>query len=85
MLSFFVAGGFNPSTKLDYCKKNVSAHLILSGSNDGILGDTFAHKLHSKLVNNSKLVWIAKCGHFPHIEHPQATADAILEFLRTKS
>lgn len=84
MLSFFIAGGFNPSTKLDFCKKNVSAHLILSGSNDGILGDTFAHKLHAKLVDNSKLVWIAKCGHFPHIEHPHATADAILEFLRNK-
>lgn len=84
MLSFFVAGGFNPSSKLAFCKKNVAAHLILSGSNDGILGDAFAHKLHAKLVNNSKLVWIAKCGHFPHIEHPHATANEILEFLRKK-
>lgn len=83
MLSFFVEGGFNPSTKLNNCKENVSTHLVLSGSNDGILGDTFARKLHTTLGNNSKLVWIDNCGHFPHIEHPHATANAILEFLQT--
>jgi hypothetical protein len=30
---------------------------------------------------NGRLRWIEECGHVPHLEQPEETADAILSFL----
>ncbi len=50
--------------------------MILWGRQDQILGvkdaDRFQH-----LLPQSKLVWIENCGHVPHLEQPQVTADLI--------
>lgn len=54
--------------------------LILWGKNDGILG-TKAATQFQKLLPNNQLIWIPECGHVPHLEKPQITADEILKFV----
>ncbi len=54
--------------------------LILWGKQDQILGTKDAGKF-AKSVPNSKLVWIDNCGHVPHLEKPNLTAEAILDFV----
>ena len=54
--------------------------LILWGKQDQILGTKDAGKF-AKAVPNSKLVWIDNCGHVPHLEKPNLTAEAILDFV----
>ncbi len=54
--------------------------LILWGANDKILGIKDADQFHQNLPG-SQLVWIEKCGHVPHLEQPQITATAILNWV----
>ena len=54
--------------------------LILWGKNDRILGIKDATRLH-QAIPQSRLVWIDRCGHVPHLEQPQLTAAHILKFL----
>ncbi|UBF27831.1 alpha/beta hydrolase [Kovacikia minuta CCNUW1] len=53
--------------------------LILWGDSDRILGVTDARKFE-QMISQSKLIWIANCGHVPHLEKAQITAQHILEF-----
>ncbi|MBD2179783.1 alpha/beta hydrolase [Planktothrix sp. FACHB-1355] len=53
--------------------------LILWGKCDRILGTRDAEKF-AKAVPHSKLIWIEDCGHVPHLEKPQITAQHILDF-----
>ena len=34
---------------------------------------------------NASLKWIEECGHVPHLEQPEETADAILSFLTSEA
>jgi pimeloyl-ACP methyl ester carboxylesterase len=54
--------------------------LILWGENDRILGTKDAPKFKQMLPNN-QLVWIPNCGHVPHLEQPDITAEAIANFI----
>lgn len=53
--------------------------LILWGKHDRILGTGDAGKFE-KAIADSKLIWIEDCGHVPHLEKPQITAQHILDF-----
>ncbi|MBE9095184.1 alpha/beta fold hydrolase [Tychonema sp. LEGE 07203] len=53
--------------------------LILWGKQDRILGTADAAKFESA-IGNSQLIWIPDCGHVPHLEKPQITAQHILDF-----
>ncbi|TFI54150.1 alpha/beta hydrolase [Mastigocladus laminosus UU774] len=53
--------------------------LILWGDSDRILGTKDAQRFN-RAIPNSKLIWIQDCGHIPHLEQPQVTAQHILEF-----
>ncbi len=53
--------------------------LILWGQHDRILGTKDAHQFEQAIAH-SKLVWIKDCGHVPHLEQPQITAQQILEY-----
>ncbi|MCL1463546.1 alpha/beta fold hydrolase [Argonema galeatum] len=57
----------------------VQPTLILWGERDRILGTADAGKFE-KAIAHSKLIWIADCGHVPHLEKPQITAQHILDF-----
>jgi pimeloyl-ACP methyl ester carboxylesterase len=51
--------------------------LILWGECDRILGTADAYKF-KEAIANSQLIWIENCGHVPHLEQPQVTAQHIL-------
>ncbi|MBW4563222.1 MAG: alpha/beta hydrolase [Mojavia pulchra JT2-VF2] len=53
--------------------------LILWGDSDKILGTKDAYRF-KRAIPHSKLIWIQDCGHVPHLEQPQITAQHILEF-----
>jgi pimeloyl-ACP methyl ester carboxylesterase len=53
--------------------------LILWGRQDQILGVKDADRFQ-QLLPESKLVWIENCGHVPHLEQPQVTAELIRGF-----
>ena len=78
MLSFMQSGGFKPATKVS--KIDVPS-LVLWGRQDGILdGEEFANKFVETLPN-AQLQWIEECGHVPHLEQPEVTAQLISDFL----
>lgn len=54
--------------------------LILWGKQDRILGTSAAAKFQQGLPN-SQLQWIDNCGHVPHLEMPQITAQLIMDFI----
>lgn len=58
--------------------------LILWGMCDRILGTADAYKFKDAIAQ-SQLLWIENCGHVPHLEHPQITAEHILDFRRQPS
>jgi pimeloyl-ACP methyl ester carboxylesterase len=53
--------------------------LILWGEFDRILGTADAYKFKDAIAQ-SQLIWIENCGHVPHLEQPQVTAQHILAF-----
>ncbi len=55
--------------------------LLLWGDSDRILGTADAEKF-KQAIPNSQLHWVKNCGHVPHLEKPQITAQHILEFVR---
>lgn len=54
--------------------------LILWGDSDRILGTGDAAEFQQAIAD-SKLIWINHCGHVPHLEQPQITADHLLNFI----
>lgn len=81
MVSFMQSGGFSPSAKVS---KINSPALVLWGRQDGILdGTEFANKFVEELPD-AELKWIEECGHVPHLEQPEVTASAILNFLKSE-
>jgi len=78
LISFTKSGGYGSfAPRLGEIK--VPA-LILWGKNDKILGIKSANQFQ-ELIPHSKLLWIDKCGHVPHLEQPMITAGHILDFL----
>ena len=49
--------------------------------NSEILEPKFAEKFQS-ILPRSTLTWIEDAGHIPHVEQPQITSQAILDFLQ---
>ncbi|MBF1999548.1 MAG: alpha/beta hydrolase [Synechococcales cyanobacterium M58_A2018_015] len=58
--------------------------LILWGRQDRILGTAAAEQFR-QAIPRSQLVWLEHCGHVPHLECPQQTAEAILQFTAASS
>jgi pimeloyl-ACP methyl ester carboxylesterase len=56
--------------------------LVLWGECDRILGTKDA-KQFEKLIPDCRLEWIPKCGHVPHLEKADVTAEAILKFVES--
>jgi pimeloyl-ACP methyl ester carboxylesterase len=72
LIGFTKSGGYGNFGNL-LCGISQSA-LILWGRQDKILGVKDADRFQ-KLLPQSKLVWIENCGHVPHLEQPQVTAE----------
>lgn len=79
LIAFTKSGGYNFLTnKISQIEQPT---LILWGDADRILGTADAKKLQQAIVD-SQLVWINQCGHVPHLEKPQTTAEALLKFVQ---
>jgi pimeloyl-ACP methyl ester carboxylesterase len=77
LISFTKSGGYG-----GFLPKLTEIHqetLIIWGENDQILGSKDAYKFHKALPHN-QLVWIPHCGHVPHLEKSDLTAEAIVKF-----
>ncbi|MBZ8178939.1 alpha/beta fold hydrolase [Oscillatoria salina] len=77
LIAFTKSGGYGSFVKQI---PNIQQEtLILWGENDKILGTKDAYKFE-QLLANSKLIWIKNCGHVPHLEQAEVTAQHIFEF-----
>jgi pimeloyl-ACP methyl ester carboxylesterase len=79
LIDFTRSGGFGYT--IDRLSQIQQQTLILWGDSDRILGTKPAQQFVDNLPN-SKLTWIPKCGHVPHLEQAKLTADSILEFVK---
>jgi pimeloyl-ACP methyl ester carboxylesterase len=55
--------------------------LVLSGDADNTIPNALSVEMANNL-HNAKLVILPNCGHLPQPEQPEATADALIEWLR---
>lgn len=55
--------------------------LVLTGDEDNTIPNTLSVEMADR-IPGAKLVMIPHCGHLPQPERPQATADALVEWLR---
>lgn len=78
LIAFTKSGGYNFLS--NYIQKIASPTLIVWGERDKILGTKDARRFEQTIPHN-QLVWIPDCGHVPHLEKPQDTAEAMLSFL----
>ncbi|MFQ4140260.1 alpha/beta fold hydrolase [Nodosilinea sp. PGN35] len=82
LIAFTKSGGYNFLTSKI---SNVACPtLVIWGEQDRILGTKDARRFE-RAIPGSKLVWIANCGHVPHLEKPQETAAAIREAILPES
>lgn len=77
LITFTKSGGY--SSFEDKLADLNQETLILWGSHDQILGTADATKFQNA-ISQSQLIWIPDCGHVPHLEKPQVTAQHILDF-----
>jgi pimeloyl-ACP methyl ester carboxylesterase len=55
--------------------------LVLTGDEDNTIPNSLSKEMADG-IHGAKLTVIPHCGHLPQIEQPQATADALVEWLR---
>ena len=55
--------------------------LVLTGDEDNTIPNSLSKEMADG-IHSAKLTVIPHCGHLPQIEQPQATADALVEWLR---
>jgi pimeloyl-ACP methyl ester carboxylesterase len=77
LISFTQSGGYRSFKQ--QLPDLVCPTLIIWGDRDRILGTTDAAAFHQG-IPHSKLLWVNDCGHVPHLEQPDQTAQAILDF-----
>ncbi|MEH1908927.1 alpha/beta fold hydrolase [Nostoc sp.] len=78
VIAFTKSGGYS-AFRFEMLSQIVQPTLILWGDADKILGTGDATKF-KRAIPHSTLIWIQDCGHLPHLEQPQITAQHILEF-----
>jgi pimeloyl-ACP methyl ester carboxylesterase len=80
LIGFTKSGGYGNFE--DVLSEISQSALILWGRQDQILGVKDADRFQ-KLLPQSNLVWLENCGHVPHLEQPQVTAELIRGFCQT--
>jgi pimeloyl-ACP methyl ester carboxylesterase len=79
LIAFTRSGGYG--YLLDKLSAIQQETLILWGKQDRILGIKAA-ELFEQHLPKSQLKWIDNCGHVPHLEMAQVTAEYILDFIQ---
>ncbi len=78
LIAFTRSGGYG--YLIDRLAEIQQETLVIWGERDRILGTKPAKQFADNLPN-SRLEWIAKCGHVPHLEKARVAADLILDFI----
>jgi len=78
LIAFTKSGGY--TSFKDKLTQIQQPTLILWGEDDRILGIKDANQFQ-QAITHSKLIWIKDCGHVPHLEQPQITAEHLLNFI----
>ncbi|MGF2034885.1 MAG: alpha/beta fold hydrolase [Nostoc sp. CmiVER01] len=78
LIAFTKSGGYS-AFRFKKISQIMQQTLILWGDSDKILGTRDAMRFKRE-IPHSTLVWIQDCGHLPHLEQPQITAQHILDF-----
>ena len=78
LISFTKSGGYNFLS--DRIADITASTLIIWGQQDKILGIKDATRF-TEILPSATLRWLDQCGHVPHLEQAEATAQAIQEFL----
>ena len=78
LIAFTKSGGYS-AFKFQELAKIEQNTLILWGDSDKILGTKDATKF-KRAIAHSQLIWIENCGHVPHLEQPQITAQHIIAY-----
>jgi pimeloyl-ACP methyl ester carboxylesterase len=82
LIDFTRSGGYG--YLLDRLPEIQQETSIVWGRQDRILGIKPAQQFQQKLPH-SQLHWIDNCGHVPHLEQPEITAQLILNFINRSS
>ncbi len=77
LIGFTKSGGYGDFG--DQLSQISQPALILWGRQDQILGVKDADRFQ-QLLPRGELVWVENCGHVPHLEQPQVTAELIRSF-----
>ncbi len=80
LIAFTKSGGYSAFI-FKQLSQILQPTLILWGDSDKILGIGDANKF-KRAIPQSQLIWIKDCGHIPHLEQPQISAQHILDFNR---
>ena len=75
-MDFAQSGGFILSDKVRLVQQET---LILWGERDAILEPSSAYRFLEELPRG-RLIWVEECGHVPHLEKADKTAEDILNF-----
>ncbi|MBD2613342.1 MAG: alpha/beta fold hydrolase [Nostoc sp. ZfuVER08] len=78
LIAFTKSGGYS-AFRFKKISQILQPTLILWGDSDKILGIKDAIRF-KRAIPQSTLIWIQDCGHLPHLEQPQITAQNILKF-----
>lgn len=81
LIAFTKSGGYGSFG--DRLSEIIAETLIIWGRQDKILGTKDAAKFEQG-ITQSKLIWIDNCGHVPHLEQAQATAEAISHLVSSR-
>ncbi|MEM6839912.1 MAG: alpha/beta fold hydrolase [Cyanobacteria bacterium P01_C01_bin.120] len=81
LIAFTKSGGYSLSS--DRVAQLTLPTLILWGRQDRILGTKDATRF-TQLLPHATLRWLEDCGHVPHLEKPEATAQQIRDFLENQ-
>lgn len=76
LIAFTKSGGYNRFLQPHIAHLTVPS-LILWGQQDRILGTQDAHRFAASIAD-SQLIWLPRCGHVPHLECAELTAQHIL-------
>jgi pimeloyl-ACP methyl ester carboxylesterase len=82
LIAFAKSGGYN--FLATHIQRVSHPTLILWGEQDRIVGTQDATRFE-QTIRHSQLVWIPRCGHVPHLEQPQITAQQMLAFQQGNS
>lgn len=80
MVAFTRSGGYN-TLRWEHIAHVQQPTLVLWGRNDQIIGTKDA-PVFGRTIPGCTLLWLENCGHVPHLEKPQETAEYILSFIQ---